>query len=139
MQTAIMTIFQFTPEEVVEIRVGVGREEVMRRSGRISGDEGCVCCKMRIVVCFQCDCDLGVSGKACKSDNQHPKDKTRMRTQFLNSHNENTNTSDKKQPHSQSRSVLICCGVCSIIASTLMYPFCGSCTALYNLSYSAEI
>ena len=52
MQTAIMTIFQFTPEEVVEIRVGVGGEEMMRRSGRISGDEGCVCCKMRIVVCF---------------------------------------------------------------------------------------
>lgn len=48
MQTAIMTIFQFTPEEVVEIRVGVGGEEVMSRSGRISGDEvvfvvRCVC------------------------------------------------------------------------------------------------
>ena len=52
MQTAIMTIFQFTPEEVVEIRVGVGGEEVMRRSGRISGDEGCVCCEM------QCGCDF---------------------------------------------------------------------------------
>lgn len=39
MQTAIMTIFQFTPEEVVEIRVGVRGEEVMRRSGRISGVE----------------------------------------------------------------------------------------------------
>lgn len=39
MQTAIMTIFQFTPEEVVEIRVGVGGEEVMLRSGRISGVE----------------------------------------------------------------------------------------------------
>ena len=53
MQTAIMTIFQVTPEEVVEIRVGVGGEEVMRRSERISGDEGCVCCEMRVVVVFR--------------------------------------------------------------------------------------
>lgn len=53
MQTAIMTIFQFTPEEVVEIRVGDGREEVMSRSERISGDEGCVCCEMRVVVVFR--------------------------------------------------------------------------------------
>lgn len=64
MQTAIMTIFQFTPEEVVEIRVGVGGEEVMSRSGRISGVEVVfvVRCNVvvifRVVLCLQCDCDL---------------------------------------------------------------------------------
>ena len=58
MQTAIMTIFQFTPEEVVEIRVGVGREEVMRRSGRISGVE--VVFVVRCVVkCFSFENGFG--------------------------------------------------------------------------------
>ena len=51
MQTAIMTIFQFTPEEVVEIRVGVGGEEVMRRSGRISGVEVVFVMRCDVVVC----------------------------------------------------------------------------------------
>lgn len=78
MQTAIMTIFQFTPEEVVEIRVGVGGEEVMSRSGRISGDEvvfvvRCVFFRddllwSAIGICF------GVLRKVCESDNHHRKD-----------------------------------------------------------------
>lgn len=105
MQTAIMTIFQFTPEEVVEIRVGVGGEEMMSRSGRISGVEVVFVVRCNVVVIFRviviCNesviCDVimrvicfGEPGKACESDNQHPKDKTRMKTPFLNSHNEST-------------------------------------------------
>ena len=105
MQTAIMTIFQFTPEEVVEIRVGVGREGVMSRSGRISGVEVVFVVRCNVVVIFRviviCNesvmCNVimrvicfGESGKACESDYQHRKDKTRMKTQFLNSHNEST-------------------------------------------------
>lgn len=84
MQTAIMTIFQFTPEEVVEIRVGVGREEVMSRSGRISGVE-----VVFVVRCVFFRDDLLWSVKVCESDN-HPKDKKRLKTPFLNSHNEST-------------------------------------------------
>lgn len=68
MQTAIMTIFQFTPEEVVEIRVGVGGEEMMSRSGRISGVEVVFVMRCNVIVmCFE------VSRRACDFDYHHRK------------------------------------------------------------------
>lgn len=91
MQTALMTIFQFTPEEVMEIRVGTQSH--------------------------------------VNSRNVHPAIGSKSFTQYL---------FPKNTRQSQSSNVLICCGVCNMIESTLMQPFWGSCTALKRRSYSLE-